>query len=126
MSSQKHTVNQAPAREIAPARTGFGSTLTFADRARLERKARYDRAMAVGAWIGGGVARLVASVRAAHRRRVAMAELSSLDSRMLADIGITHSDIRAAVAGASGFLPRALGTSAAAPSLNDDALNRAA
>ena len=126
MLSQKHTVNQAPASDIAPARTGFGSTLTFADRAALERKARQDRAAIIGEWIGSGVARLFASVRAAHRRRVAMAELRALDNRMLADIGISRSEIRAAVAGASGFLPRALGTSAAAPSLNDDAVNRAA
>ncbi len=126
MSSQKHTVNQAPASDIAPARTGFGSTLTFADRAALEQKARYDRAVVVGSWIGSGVARLIAAVRAAHRRRVAMAELNALDSRMLADIGIDRSDIRAAVAGASGFLPRALGTSAVAPSLNDDVVSRAA
>jgi uncharacterized protein YjiS (DUF1127 family) len=126
MSSQKHTVNQAPASEIAPARTGFGSTLTFADRAAIGRKARHDRAATIGGLIGGGVAKLIASVRAAHRRRVAMAELSALDNRMLADIGISRSEIRAAVAGASGFLPRALGTSAVAPSLNDDAINRAA
>ena len=126
MSSQKHTVNQAPGSETAPAGTGFGPTLTFADRPALERKARQDRAAIVGGWIGSGIAKLIASVRAAHRRRVAMAELSALDSRMLADIGVSRSDIRAAVSGASGFLPRALGTSAAAPSLNDDAVNRAA
>ncbi|TWT06155.1 DUF1127 domain-containing protein [Reyranella sp. CPCC 100927] len=92
----------------------------------IERQARFDRAAVIGGWIGGGIAKLVASIRTANRRRQAMAELAALDNRMLADIGISRSEIRAAVSGASGFLPRALSTSAMTPSLNDDSLNRAA
>jgi len=123
MQSQKHTANQAAG--TAPADAGFGSTVRT-DRATIERQARFDRAAVIGGWIGGGLAKLIASIRAANRRRAAMAELASLDNRMLADIGISRSEIRAAVSGASGFLPRAFGTSAVAPSLNDDSLNRAA
>ncbi len=122
MHPQKHTANQAAG--TAPADAGFGSTRT--DRAMIERQARFDRAAVIGGWIGGGIAKLVASIRTANRRRQAMAELAALDNRMLADIGISRSEIRAAVSGASGFLPRALSTSAMTPSLNDDSLNRAA
>lgn len=124
MQPQKHTANQAA--ETAPADAGFGSTSVRTDRATIERQARYDRAAIIGAWIGSGLAKLIASIRAASRRRQAMDELAALDNRMLADIGISRSEISAAVSGASGFLPRALGTSAVAPSLNDDSLNRAA
>lgn len=123
MQSQKHTANQAAG--TAPADAGFGSTVST-DRATIERQARFDRAAVIGGWIGGGLAKLIASIRAANRRRAAMAELAALDNRMLADIGISRSEIRAAVSGASGFLPRALGSSAMAPSFNDDAMNRAA
>lgn len=120
MQSQKHAVTSAPAG------TGFGSTLATADLQAVERKALQDRAAIIGAWIGSGLAKLMVSLRAAHRRRVAIAELNALDSRMLADIGVTRSDIRAVVAGASGFLPRALGTPSTAPSLNDDSVSRVA
>jgi len=123
MQSQKHTANQAAG--TAPADAGFGSTVGT-DRATFERQARFDRAAVIGGWIGGGIAKLIASIRVANRRRAAMAELASLDNRMLADIGISRSEIRAAVSGASGFLPRGFGTSAVAPSFNDDSLNRAA
>ena len=126
MQSQKHTVNQVQAREIAPAGTGFGSTLAGIDRTAIERSARQERAAIVGAWIGGGLAKLILSLRAAHRRRVAMAELSALDSRMLADIGLSRGEIGAAVASASGFMPRTLGAPTTAPSLNDDAVSRVA
>lgn len=126
MSSQKQTVHQVAASEAAPAGAGFGSTLTFADRAAFEQRARYERAVTIGGWVGGGIAKLVDVVRAAHRRRVAMAELSALDNRMLADIGISRSEIAGAVASASGFMPRSLGTSATARSLNDDSVRRTA
>lgn len=120
MQSQKHTVT------LAPAGAGFGFPVAAAELRAIDRKARQDRAAIIGAWIGGGLAKLILALRAAHRRRVAEAELNALDSRMLADIGITRGDIRAAVTGASGFLPRALGAPSAAPSLNDDRVRGAA
>jgi hypothetical protein len=45
---------------------------------------------------------------------------------MLADIGISRSDIRSVVEGVSGFTPRTFGPSKPAFSLNDDALGRIA
>jgi uncharacterized protein YjiS (DUF1127 family) len=126
MQPQKHTVTSVPVRDAAPVGAGFGSTLANVDLQAIERKARQDRAAIIGAWIGDKIGNFVLSLRAAHRRRVAMAELNALDSRMLADIGITRGDIRAAVAGASGFMPRVLGAPASAPSLNDDSVRGAA
>lgn len=124
MQSQKHTVIQG--RETAPAGAGFGSTLARTDRQAIEREARQNRAAIFGAWIGGGLAKLIASFRAAQRRRVAMAELSALDNRMLADIGISRGEISGVVSGASGFMPRAIGASTMSPSINDDLLGRVA
>ncbi|MCW5748157.1 MAG: DUF1127 domain-containing protein [Alphaproteobacteria bacterium] len=92
----------------------------------MERKARQERAAIVGGWIRERLARAIASLRAAHRRRVAMAELNALDNRMLADIGISRSEISGVVASASGYTPRTVRTPAAASSLNDDALSHAA
>lgn len=126
MQSQKQTVHNAPGRDDAPVGTGFGPSVTSADLWAIERKARRERALAVAGWISGGVAKLINAIRAAHRRRVAIDELSALDNRMLADIGISRSEIRAAVVGASGFMPRAVGSSRVARHLNDDALTRAA
>jgi uncharacterized protein YjiS (DUF1127 family) len=126
MQSQKQTVQNAPRSEHAPVGTGFGSIVTPAELWAIERKARRERALAVTAWISGGVARLINAIRAAHRRRVAIDELSALDNRMLADIGISRSEIRAAVASASGFVPRAVASSRVERYLNDDALTRAA
>jgi uncharacterized protein YjiS (DUF1127 family) len=126
MQSWKHTAHQVSASDSAPAGAAFWPVLTIDERNAIDRKARQDRAAIIGGWIGSGIARLVTAVRAAHRRRVAMAELSALDSRMLADIGLSRSDIRSAVMGASGFLPQTIRAPIAAPSLNDDAVNRAA
>ncbi len=91
----------------------------------LERQARVHRAAIVGGWIGNAIGGIVLALRAAARRRAAMAELQSLDSRMLADIGISRGEIASAVAGASGVAPRIRGGSTA-PSLNDDHASRAA
>jgi uncharacterized protein YjiS (DUF1127 family) len=126
MQSQKQTVHNAPGSEHAPVGTGFGSTVTPAELWAIERKARRERAIAVGNWISGGFARLVNAIRAAHRRRLAIDELSALDNRMLADIGISRSEIRAVVTGASGFVPRAVSSARIERYLNDDALTRAA
>jgi uncharacterized protein YjiS (DUF1127 family) len=126
MQSQKQTVHNEPGRDNAPVGTGFGSTVTPAELWAIERKARRERAIAVGSWISGGFARLVNAIRAAHRRRLAIDELSALDNRMLADIGISRSEIRAVVTGASGFVPRAVSSARIERYLNDDALTRAA
>ena len=61
-----------------------------------------------------------------RRYNTSLRELSQLGDRELADIGISRSEIRGAVSGASGFLPRALGASSATASLNDDAMSRVA
>ncbi len=126
MQSQKQTVQNAPGRDDAPVGTGFGSFVSPADLWAIERKARRERAVAVAGWISGGVAKLINAIRAAHRRRVAIDELSALDNRMLADIGISRSEIRAVVTGASGFVPRAVSSARIERYLNDDALTRAA
>lgn len=126
MQSQKQTVTSAPVRDPVPAGAGFGSLPSVAELQSIERQARRDRAAVIGGWIGNAIGGLIQSLRAAHRRRVAMAELNALDSRMLADIGITRSDIRAAVSGASGFMPRVPMAPTTAPSLNDDNVRSAA
>ena len=126
MPSQKLTVTSTPVRASATAEAGFGSTVSNVDLQAIERKARQDRAAIIGTWIGDKLGNLIHSLRAARRRRVALAELSALDNRMLADIGIDRGQIRAAIEGASGFMPRVLGAPAAAPSLNDDRLHGAA
>jgi uncharacterized protein YjiS (DUF1127 family) len=126
MHSQKYASNPALGSVVAPAGQRFGAAPDMDVRFQVERQAQRERAVAISRWVGGGIAKLVAALRTARRRRIAMAELASLDDRMLADIGISRSEIRAAVSGASGLLPRALGPSAAAPSLNDDAMRHAA
>jgi uncharacterized protein YjiS (DUF1127 family) len=124
MQPQKLTVTQGS--ESAPVGTGFGPTSALANRQSVERRAQEIRAAVIGNWIGSGLAKLVAVMRTARRRRIAMAELSALDNRMLADIGISRSEIRGVVSGATGFMPRALGKSTAVPSYNDDVLGRVA
>ncbi len=48
----------------------------------------------LGAAIGRGVSRIVASIRQAHERRELIRVLSARDDRLLADIGITRDQIR--------------------------------
>lgn len=88
----------------APARVA-GNRLEKLDRFAIENQARVHRAAVVGEFIGGGLANLWTYVRSALRRQAAVAELSALDDRMLADIGLTRSEIRAAVNSAAGFGP---------------------
>ena len=78
----------------------------FVDTARLYQSARVDRAQYVGSAIGAGVATLSRAVKnlagsfAAWRaRRQAENELAQLDDRMLADLGLTRSQIAAAIEG---------------------------
>jgi uncharacterized protein YjiS (DUF1127 family) len=109
-----------------PARGAGKVRLDQVDRQTIEYQARVHRAEVVGEMIGGGIARLWGHVRRALRRRAAVAELSALDDRMLADIGLSRSQIHAAVNSAAGFgpdLPVGPGVTA---SLNDNIHARAA
>lgn len=71
------------------------------DRQAIEQQARIHRA----AVMGNGIAKFWGYVRDVLRRHAAVAELSALDDRMLADIGLSRSEIRAAVDSAAGFGP---------------------
>jgi uncharacterized protein YjiS (DUF1127 family) len=109
-----------------PARGAGKVRLDQVDRQTIEYQARVRRAEVVGEMIGGGIARLWGHIRRALRRRAAVAELSALDDRMLADIGLSRSQIHAAVNSAAGFgpdLPVGPGVTA---SLNDNIHARAA
>ena len=52
------------------------------------------RPLRLGAAIGRGISRIVASIRQAHERRELIRVLSARDDRLLADIGITRDQIR--------------------------------
>ena len=108
-----------PARDV-------GNRFEKVDRLAIEHQARVHRAAVVGEFIGGGIANLWAYVRSSLRRRAAVAELSSLDDRMLADIGLTRSEIRAAVSSAAGFGPDLPVGPGLASSFNDNVGVRAA
>lgn len=110
-----------------PARVvGKADRVDIADRFTIEQQARIHRAEVVGEMIGGGLARLWTQLRGALRRRAAIAELSSLDDRMLADIGLTRGEIRAAVNSAAGFGPELPVGPGLASSFNDNVGVRAA
>lgn len=109
-----------PARDVGKVR------LDVVDRLAIEERARAHRAAVIGGFIGGGIATLWRRFRAALRRRAAVAELSGLDDRMLADIGLSRGQIRAAVDSAAGFGPDLpMGPGVVAP-FNDNAYRRAA
>lgn len=115
-------------REIAPtpARGAGTVRLDLADRKAIEHQARIQRAEVIGEMIGGGIAHLWGHIRMAMRRRAAVAELNALDDRMLADIGLSRGEIRAAVDSAAGFGPDLPVGPGVAKSLNDNAYTRAA
>lgn len=114
--------------EIAPtpARGADKVRLDLVDRQTIEYQARVHRAEIIGEMIGGGIASLWGHIRMALRRRKAVAELNALDDRMLADIGLSRSQIHAAVNSAAGFGPDLLVGPGVAKSLNDNAYTRAA
>jgi uncharacterized protein YjiS (DUF1127 family) len=114
--------------EIAPtpARGADKVRLDPVDRQTIEYQARVHRAQVVGEMIGGGIANLWGHVRRALRRRKAVAELSALDDRMLADIGLSRSQIRAAVDSAAGFGPDLLVGPGVTRSRNDNTYARVA
>lgn len=109
-----------------PARGAGKVRLDQVDRQTIEYRARVHRAEFVGEMIGGGIARLWGHVRWALRRRAAVAELSALDDRMLADIGLSRSQIHAAVNSAAGFGPDLPVGPGVNGSLNDNIHARAA
>lgn len=88
------------------------------DTAELVRQARHDRAEVVGSFLGellaDGIQTLGATVKKAayaveswRQRRATFGELTALDDRLLADIGVRRSDIPS-IAEASGHR-RAIG-----------------
>ena len=89
----------------APARVVGKIRVDGVDRFAIEQQARVYRAEIIGEMIGGGLASLWGHVRRMLRRRAAIAELGALDDRMLADIGLSRSQIRSAVDSAAGFGP---------------------
>ena len=109
-----------------PARDMGKVHLDAVDRLAIEERARVYRAAVIGGFIGGGIASLWRGFRAALRRRAAIAELSALDDRMLADIGLSRGQIRAAVDTAAGFGPDLPMGPGVAASFNDNAYSRAA
>lgn len=126
------TVSSAPAFSSlgsltapTPARV-VDNRLETPDRHTIEQRARVHRAAVVGEFIGGGIAALWAQFRFALRRRAAVAELSALDDRMLADIGLTRGGINAAVDSAAGFGPSLPTGAGFASSFNDNIGARAA
>ena len=109
-----------------PARSAGNVRLDQVDRQAIEHQARVRRAEVVGEMIGGGIARLWGHVRKALHRRAAVAELGALDDRMLADIGLSRSQIHSAVNGAVGFGPDLPVGPGVPASLNDNIRARAA
>jgi uncharacterized protein YjiS (DUF1127 family) len=120
ISSFGSVIAPTPARVVGKVR------LDAVDRQAIEQQARIHRAAVVGEFIGGGIANLWGHVRAVLRRRAAVAELSALDDRMLADIGLSRSEIRAAVNSAAGFGPDLPVGPGLPSSFNDNAGLRAA
>lgn len=82
------------------------------------RDAVYGRWLAKGQVLGGGIRRLGERVAARRQRRLARAELMALDDRLLSDIGITRSEIDAAVT--LGALRKSAANENLAPAANDD------
>lgn len=109
-----------------PARGADKVRLDLVDRQAIEYRARVHRAEIIGEMIGGGIASLWGHIRTALRRRAAVAELNALDDRMLADIGLSRSQIHAAVDSARGFGPDLPVGPGVTMSLNDNAYSRVA
>jgi len=88
----------------------YGAGFTYADRRRLEREARYARAVFLidaGLWLGRLMKRAVAAVRADFKLRAAEAQLLRMTDRELADLGLCRADIPFAVREtAEGVMPQ--------------------
>lgn len=87
--------------DVAPAYVGTVKEIEYhVARARLMRSMEVTRiAKAVFGSIFNGVKAAFETFKAYRVRRAAMVELISLDDRMLADLGLSRCDVRAAVAG---------------------------
>jgi uncharacterized protein YjiS (DUF1127 family) len=80
--------------------TEYGFGFAHADRARLEREARFARAVFlidVGLWLARLVKRAVAAVKTDFKLRAAEAQLHRMTDRELSDLGLCRADIPFAV-----------------------------
>lgn len=75
----------------------------------LVRRAQAERARVVGEMIADGIAKVILAVRRWDETRTAVRELSSLDDRMLQDIGVTRGEIKDVVAQAQRLSAQARG-----------------
>lgn len=73
--------------------------LILAEANRLAAQARAEAIVALVGGLGRLVGRILGRFAAWRRYRVAMAELSALDARMLGDIGISRAEIPRVAAG---------------------------
>ena len=72
----------------------------YADRQRLQREARYARAVFVidaGLWLYRLIGRAIAAVKADFKLRAAESQLFRMSDRELADIGLCRGDIPFAI-----------------------------
>ena len=93
---QKFEPLTSEAPESGYAEYGFAHV----DRRRLEREARFARAVFLidaAIWVAGQLTRLLAAVRADFELRAAEAQLYRMTDRELADIGLCRADIPFAV-----------------------------
>ena len=80
--------------------TQYGHGFRHADRQRLEREARYARAIFMidaGIWLARLIKRAVAAVEADFKLRAAEAQLHRMSDRELSDLGLCRADISFAV-----------------------------
>jgi uncharacterized protein YjiS (DUF1127 family) len=80
--------------------TEYGHGFRHADRQRLEREARYARAIFMidaGIWLARLIKRAVAAVKADFKLRAAEAQLHRMSDRELSDLGLCRADISFAV-----------------------------
>lgn len=73
--------------------------LLLAEANRMAAQARAEAVVAALAGLGRFVGRILGRLAAWRRYRIAMAELSALDSRLLGDIGISRAEIPRVAAG---------------------------
>jgi uncharacterized protein YjiS (DUF1127 family) len=93
---QKLTSETAGGNAATPYAQGFA----HADQRRLEREARFARAVFLidaGLWVARLVKRTVAAVRADFKRRAAEDQLHRMTDRELSDLGLCRADIPFAV-----------------------------
>jgi uncharacterized protein YjiS (DUF1127 family) len=100
------TSETTPAGDSGYAEYGFA----HADRRRLEREARFARAVFLidaGLWVARLLKRAVAAVKADFKLRAAEAQLLRMSDRELSDLGLTRADIHFAVRETTeGFMPQ--------------------